>query len=170
MLFPKHIDAAEIYNNEAEVGEALQAAMEKGAAKREELFVTSKLWNTDHASKQRIPSAMCRPCYEQSNVSIEFGAQLRWLLCMCRAVRLHPQGIITGTATQQSSDAVLMQIQLLMALMSDCCNPRVAAEDRVHAACMKSLKSLKLTYLDLYLIHWPATGNHGPQASAAEGR
>ena len=50
----QHIDAAEIYNNEAEVGEALEAAMEKGAAKRDKLFVTSKLWNTDHASKHRI--------------------------------------------------------------------------------------------------------------------
>lgn len=44
----RHIDCAAIYNNQQEVGEALQKAMADGLIKREELFVTSKLWNSNH--------------------------------------------------------------------------------------------------------------------------
>lgn len=46
----KHIDCAAIYGNETEVGQALKEAFEtEGGPKREEIFVTSKLWNTNHA-------------------------------------------------------------------------------------------------------------------------
>lgn len=37
------------------------------------------------------------------------------------------------------------------------------APDRVRAACLRSLKALKLDYLDLYMIHWPVTGNIGDE-------
>lgn len=45
----RHIDCAMIYENEKEVGEGMGNAIAKGLVKREDLFVTSKLWNTDHA-------------------------------------------------------------------------------------------------------------------------
>jgi alcohol dehydrogenase (NADP+) len=44
----RHIDGAEVYRNEDQVGEALQEAFEAGTVKREELFVTTKLWNNNH--------------------------------------------------------------------------------------------------------------------------
>ena len=72
-----------MYENEGEIGEAFQEVFEKTQLEREEVFVTSKLWNTDHAP------------------------------------------------------------------------------DRVEAALKKSLKLLRLDYLDLYLMHWPVTGNKG---------
>ena len=69
------IDTAEIYGNEGSVGKALY----KSGIPREEVFITTKLWNSDHGYKSAI------------------------------------------------------------------------------AACEGSLKRLELSYIDLYLIHWPVT-------------
>ena len=79
----RHIDCADYYRNEGEVGDALSDVFSHGMVSRSELFIVSKLWNTDH-SKQKVRSA-----------------------------------------------------------------------------CEKSLKLLKLDYLDLYLMHWPVSGNRG---------
>jgi len=43
----RHIDCAWIYGNEKEIGQAFKKKFDEGL-KREELFVTSKLWNTKH--------------------------------------------------------------------------------------------------------------------------
>ncbi|HLP04745.1 MAG TPA: aldo/keto reductase [Paludibacter sp.] len=53
----RHIDCAYIYQNEAEIGHALHVAMKTGLVKREELFITSKLWNSDH-SPERVEAAI----------------------------------------------------------------------------------------------------------------
>jgi diketogulonate reductase-like aldo/keto reductase len=45
----RHIDCAAIYRNEAEIGAAFERVFKSGAVKREEVFITSKLWNTEHA-------------------------------------------------------------------------------------------------------------------------
>ena len=70
------IDTAEIYGNEESVGKALN----KSGIPREEVFITTKLWNSEHGYESAI------------------------------------------------------------------------------AACGRSLKRLGLSYIDLYLIHWPVTG------------
>lgn len=43
----RHIDCAFVYGNEAEVGEGLKQAFAAGL-RRQDVFITSKLWNTYH--------------------------------------------------------------------------------------------------------------------------
>lgn len=79
----RHIDCASVYGNEHLIGESLREVMEAGI-KREELWITSKVWNDMHG------------------------------------------------------------------------------EGDVLIACAKTLKDLKLEYLDLYLVHWPFPNYHAP--------
>ncbi len=53
----RHIDCAGIYGNEAEIGAALQELFAEGVVKREELFITSKLWNDQHFPED-VPQAL----------------------------------------------------------------------------------------------------------------
>ncbi len=48
----RHIDCAYIYGNEKEIGAALHEAFKLGLVKRQDLFITSKLWNSDHAPER----------------------------------------------------------------------------------------------------------------------
>lgn len=44
----RHLDCAAIYGNEAEIGQALRELFDQGEITRQELWVTSKLWNDCH--------------------------------------------------------------------------------------------------------------------------
>jgi alcohol dehydrogenase (NADP+) len=44
----RHIDCASVYGNEKEIGAALQEVFAEGIVKREELWITSKVWNDKH--------------------------------------------------------------------------------------------------------------------------
>ncbi|MBO5197839.1 MAG: aldo/keto reductase [Lachnospiraceae bacterium] len=77
-------DCAACYGNEAQIGEVFDAAFRKGTVKREELFITTKVWND-----------------------------------------MHGQG-----------DVLL--------------------------SCAKSLRDLKLDYVDLFFVHWPFPNYHAP--------
>lgn len=48
----RHFDCAFFYGNEAEIGQAIAAAVKNGDVKREELWITSKLWNNRHKKEQ----------------------------------------------------------------------------------------------------------------------
>ncbi|MCL4144590.1 UNVERIFIED_CONTAM: hypothetical protein GTU68_028024 [Idotea baltica] len=45
----RHLDCAWIYGNEKEVGVGVQQAIDKGVCRRDEIFITSKLWNNAHS-------------------------------------------------------------------------------------------------------------------------
>jgi D-xylose reductase len=52
----RHFDCACDYGNEAEIGAGLRAALGQNLCRRDELWVTSKLWNTYHAAEHVRPA------------------------------------------------------------------------------------------------------------------
>ena len=48
----KHFDCAFFYGNEAEIGQAITDAIKNGEVQREDLWITSKLWNNRHRKEQ----------------------------------------------------------------------------------------------------------------------
>jgi diketogulonate reductase-like aldo/keto reductase len=52
----RHFDCAERYRNEEAIGEAMQEVFKAGAIRREEVFVTTKLWNTNHRPERVKPA------------------------------------------------------------------------------------------------------------------
>lgn len=52
----RHLDSASDYGNESDTGEGIEAALRDRLVKRDELWVTSKLWNSNHR-KEHVRSA-----------------------------------------------------------------------------------------------------------------
>ena len=52
----RHFDCAERYRNEEAVGDAMQAAFKAGTVRRDDVFVTTKLWNTNHRPDRVKPA------------------------------------------------------------------------------------------------------------------
>ncbi len=55
----RHLDSACDYGNEVQVGEGIKRAIDEGICTREDLWITSKLWNTYHA-KEHVQQAIER--------------------------------------------------------------------------------------------------------------
>jgi diketogulonate reductase-like aldo/keto reductase len=58
----RHFDCAERYRNEEQIGQAFQQVFATGQIRREDVFVTTKLWNTNHRPERVKPAfeASCR--------------------------------------------------------------------------------------------------------------
>ena len=52
----RHLDAAEAYRNEDVVGDVIKEALDTGVLTREQLFVTTKLWNNNHRPERVKPA------------------------------------------------------------------------------------------------------------------
>jgi aldehyde reductase len=52
----RHFDCAERYQNEREVGEGLRAGIAAKGLSREDLFITTKLWNSNHRPERVQPA------------------------------------------------------------------------------------------------------------------
>lgn len=52
----RHFDCASDYGNEAEVGVGLRRVLDEGICTRDELWITSKLWNTNHRAEHVRPA------------------------------------------------------------------------------------------------------------------
>ena len=61
----RHFDCAERYRNEQAVGDAMQEMLKTGTVRREELFVTTKLWNNNHRPER------VRPAFDASRTRLQ---------------------------------------------------------------------------------------------------
>ncbi|WP_085632946.1 MULTISPECIES: aldo/keto reductase [unclassified Pseudomonas] len=52
----RHFDCAERYRNEAQIGEAFRQTFAAGTIRREDVFITTKLWNTNHRPERVKPA------------------------------------------------------------------------------------------------------------------
>ena len=52
----RHIDCASVYGNEKEIGQAIKEVIDEGVVKREEIWITSKVWNDMHGKGEVIAS------------------------------------------------------------------------------------------------------------------
>lgn len=52
----RHVDCAERYRNEREVGEALRTGFAANGIARDDIFVTTKLWNSNHRPEPVEPA------------------------------------------------------------------------------------------------------------------
>ncbi|MFM8725767.1 MAG: aldo/keto reductase, partial [Planctomycetaceae bacterium] len=52
----RHLDSACDYGNEKETGEGIRKALADGLCRRDDLWVTSKLWNTYHKAEHVRPA------------------------------------------------------------------------------------------------------------------
>lgn len=90
----RHIDCASVYGNEAEIGRVFADLFAHGL-KREELWITSKLWNDKHAEADVIPSC------EKSVADLQCG-YLDTYLVHWPFPNFHPPGC---TVESRSADA-----------------------------------------------------------------
>ena len=52
----RHLDSAADYGNEIQTGEGIKQAVDQGICSREDLWITSKLWNTFHRPEHVLPA------------------------------------------------------------------------------------------------------------------
>ena len=52
----RHIDCAPAYDNEAEIGQVLRECFKENVVTRDEMWITSKLWNDAHAPEDVEPA------------------------------------------------------------------------------------------------------------------
>ncbi len=90
----RHFDCAAVYGNEREIGDALGRAMRDGIP-REELWITSKLWNDKHAESDVIPA------FEKSLSDLQLD-YLDLYLIHWPFPNFHPQGC---DVTSRSADS-----------------------------------------------------------------
>lgn len=88
----RHIDCASKYLNEEEVGSALKRLFEDGVVKREEMFITSKLWCNDQAPED-VPVAL-ESSLEHLQLEYLDLYLIHWPFKLKKGAILHPDNVI----------------------------------------------------------------------------
>lgn len=84
----RHLDTAESYFTEEAVGRGIQAAIQKGILKREDLFVTTKLWNDHHKRADVKPTL--KASLERLGLDYVDAYLVHWPVTNTPGPELHP--------------------------------------------------------------------------------
>jgi len=85
----RHIDCTKVYGNEEEVGRGIRRAIAEGIVTREEMFITSKLWNTDHAPEHVLPA--CETTLENIGLDYLDLYLIHWPIALFHGEELFPR-------------------------------------------------------------------------------
>lgn len=86
----RHFDCAAIYGNEQEIGQALKDSIKSGEITREDIWVTSKLWNNSHAKHQvsiALKKTLTDLCLDYLDLYL-----IHWPVCIKPEVRYPETG------------------------------------------------------------------------------
>jgi diketogulonate reductase-like aldo/keto reductase len=97
----RHIDCATAYDNQADVGKGFQSAFDDGLVKREDLWITSKLWNKEHGE---VEEALKRVLKDLQLEYLDLYL-VHWPVSMNEGPRVEPSPVDTWKALEAQVDA-----------------------------------------------------------------
>lgn len=96
-----HIDCAAVYRNEKEIGEAFKEVFENNTIKREDIFITSKLWNSEH--KKEYVRKACEATLSNLNLEYLDLYLMHWGIAIP-----HKENLEAGWTVELGDDGVMI--------------------------------------------------------------